>query len=158
MKTIYSDKLFLALLFNALEDISKEKINSIEKLGKTKRKAFKKIDKAVQGYIQAVQAFTDDFYNLLEAESAETKGSVSLASAIFNDRLNDYLGVCMCLKVDISLNDSGFDVTTLKAMAKRYLEAEEWPDGFHRKTYQVESYSYITGDPFGFGGLYGAKQ
>lgn len=139
------DKQFIDKLFYALKKI-REQTDQSEKA--IKNKAFEGIDQTIREYARLSKSFFGALYSLAEFESEEIKGFIRLSEAKANERLNDYLGVCMCLKERIALGDSLIDLDELKEFSTCDLKAKRWPKGFYSESKGVQRFVYVCGNPF----------
>lgn len=138
MKITKQDKQFISSLFGALNEIKKTDTD----------KAFKVIDKVAAKHFEANDSYFEMLYSFAEYESVEIKDFVAEAEEKINERLNDYLGMCMCLKERIALGDSLIDLDELKEFATYDLKAKRWPKGFHSESKGVQKFVYVCGNPF----------
>ena len=125
------DKQFIEKLFCALKKI-RERTDQSEKA--IKNKAFEGVDQTIREYAKLSKSFFDAQYSLAEFESEEIKDFIRLSEAKANERLNDYLGVCMCLKVSIATSGLLTDLNELKELATYDLENKSWPKQFYRES------------------------
>lgn len=139
------DKQFIEKLFCALKKI-RERTDQSEKA--IKNKAFEGVDQTIREYAKLSKSFFDALYSLAEFESEEIKDFIRLSEAKANERLNDYLGVCMCLKVSIATSGLLADLNELKELATYDLENKSWPKQFYRESNGTQRYIYVVGNPF----------
>lgn len=139
------DKQFIEKLFCALKKI-RERTDQSEKA--IKNKAFEGVDQTIREYARLSKSFFDTLYSLAEFESEEIKDFIRLSEAKANERLNDYLGVCMCLKMNIATNGLLADLNELKELATYDLENKSWPKQFYRESNGTQRYIYVAGNPF----------
>ncbi len=139
------DKQFIEKLFCALKKI-RERTDQSEKA--IKNKAFEGVDQTIREYAKLSKSFFDALYSLAEFESEEIKDFIRLSEAKANERLNDYLGVCMCLKVSIATSGLLADLNELKELATYDLKNKSWPKQFYRESNGIQRYIYVAGNPF----------
>lgn len=139
------DKQFIEKLFCALKKIC-ERTDQSEKA--IKNKAFEGVDQTIREYAKLSKSFFDALYSLAEFESEEIKDFIRLSEAKANERLNDYLGLCMCLKERIALSDSLIDLDELKEFSIYDLRAKRWPKGFYSESKGIQRFVYVVGNPF----------
>lgn len=145
MKITKQDKLFISKLFSVLERMYDQRDNPEKAI---KEKAYKQIDRTVHELIRFIESFFKELYSSAEYEKEETKDFLKLSEAKANERLNDYLGVCMCLKERIALGDSLIDLDELKEFSTCDLKAKRWPKGFYSESKGVQRFVYVCGNPF----------
>ncbi|GEM_PF-6590137 len=138
MKITKQDKQFISSLFGALNKIKKTDTD----------KAFKAIDRVAAKHFEANDSYFEMLYSFAEYESVEIKDFVAEAEEKINERLNDYLGMCMCLKERIALSDSLIDLDELKEFSIYDLRAKRWPKQFYRESNGTQRYIYVAGNPF----------
>lgn len=146
MNTSKRDRQFISSLFYVLNKIQKQPTDQTEKA--IKNKAFEGIDQTIREYARLSKSFFDTLYSLAEFESEEIKDFIRLSEAKANERLNDYLGVCMCLKVSIDTNSVLANLNELKELATYDLENKSWPKQFYRESNGTQRYIYVAGNPF----------
>ena len=138
MKITKQDKQFISSLFGALNKIKKTDTD----------KAFKAIDRVAAKHFEVNDSYFEMLYSFAEYESVEIKDFVAEAEEKINERLNDYLGMCMCLKERIALSDSLIDLDELKEFSIYDLRAKRWPKQFYRESNGTQRYIYVAGNPF----------
>lgn len=138
MKITKQDKQFISSLFGALNKIKKTDTD----------KAFKAIDRVAAKHFEANDSYFEMLYSFAEYESVEIKDFVAEAEEKINEGLNDYLGMCMCLKERIALSDSLIDLDELKEFSIYDLRAKRWPKQFYRESNGTQRYIYVAGNPF----------
>ena len=146
MKITKRDRQFISSLFYVLNKIQKQPTDQTEKA--IKNKAFEGIDQTIREYARLSKSFFDTLYSLAEFESEQIKDFIRLSEAKANERLNDYLGVCMCLKMNIATNGLLADLNELKELATYDLENKSWPKQFYRESNGTQRYIYVAGNPF----------
>ena len=140
------DRQFISSLFYVLNKIQKQPTDQTEEA--IKNKAFEGIDQTIREYARLSKSFFDTLYSLAEFESGEIKDFIRLSEAKANERLNDYLGVCMCLKMNIATNGLLADLNELKELATYDLKNKSWPKQFYRESNGTQRYIYVAGNPF----------
>lgn len=146
MKITKRDRQFISSLFYVLNKIQKQPTDQTEKA--IKNKAFEGIDQTIREYARLSKSFFDTLYSLSEFESEEIKDFIRLSEAKANERLNDYLGVCMCLKMNIATNGLLADLNELKELATYDLKNKSWAKQFYRESNGTQRYIYVAGNPF----------
>lgn len=145
MKITKQDKLFISKLFSVLERIYDQRDKPEKAINE---KAYKQIDRTVHELIRFIESFFEELYSSAEYEKEETKDFLKLSEAKANERLNDYLGLCMCLKERIALSDSLIDLDELKEFSIYDLRAKRWPKGFYSESKGIQRFVYVVGNPF----------